>query len=52
MTAINAIEIGKTLGLMLDVENGENPSIICHYHLRIKVEIDTSKPLVLGFHLP
>jgi len=52
MTAINAIKIGKTLGPLLEVENGEVPGIICRHHLRIKVEIDTSKPLVPGFHFP
>jgi hypothetical protein len=52
MTAINAIKIGETLGPLLEVENGEVPGIICRHHLRIKVEIDTSKPLVPGFHFP
>jgi hypothetical protein len=33
MTAINATKIGKTLGLLLEVENGENPTIICRHHL-------------------
>lgn len=39
MTAINAIKIGKTLGPLFEVENGENPGIICRHHLRTKVEI-------------
>jgi hypothetical protein len=52
VTAINAIKIGKTLGPLLEVENGEVPGIIGLHHLRIKVEIDTSKPLVPGFHFP
>jgi len=38
------------LGTLLEVENGEVPCIICRHHLRIKVEIDTLKPLVPGFH--
>jgi hypothetical protein len=51
-TVINAIKIGKTLDPLLEVENNEVPSIICRHHLCIKVEIDTSKPLVPGFHFP
>jgi hypothetical protein len=43
---------GKTLGPLLEVRNGEVPSIICRHQLRIKVEIHTSKPLVPGFHFP
>lgn len=52
MTAINAIKIGKSQGCLLEVENGEVRGIICCHHLRFKVEIEISKPIVLGFHFP
>jgi hypothetical protein len=52
MTSINAIKIGKFIGIVLDVENGEIPVIICNHHLRIRVAIDTTQPLVPGFKLP
>jgi hypothetical protein len=52
MTTRNAIQIGKSLGNLLDAENGNSEGIICTHHLRIRVEIDTSKPLVPGLLLP
>jgi hypothetical protein len=52
MTARNAIRIGKHLGNLLDVENVNSDGIICTHHLRILVEIDTSKPLVPRLLLP
>jgi hypothetical protein len=52
MTTVNAIKIGKFIGTVLDVENGELPGIICNHHLRIKVSIDITQPLVPGFLLP
>jgi hypothetical protein len=52
MTARNAISIGKSHGNLMAVENSKTPGIICTHHLRIRVEIDTTKPLVPGFTLP
>jgi hypothetical protein len=52
MTTLNAIKLGKTLGKILEVENGHITGIIYSHHLRIRVEIDTSKPLAQGFNLP
>jgi hypothetical protein len=52
MTTLDAIRIGKSLGSLLEVENGVCPGIIYSHHLHIHVEIDTSKTLVPGFHLP
>jgi hypothetical protein len=52
MTARNAASIGLSLGKVLDVENCSTKGIIVTHHLRIRVAIDTCKPLVLGFSLP
>lgn len=52
MTTMNAIRIGKSLASLLDVENETSLGIICTHHLRIRVEIDTLKPLVPGIQLP
>jgi hypothetical protein len=52
MTTVNAIKIGKFIGTVLGVENGELLGIICNHHLRIKVSIDITQPLVPGFLLP
>jgi hypothetical protein len=51
MTIKNAIRIGKALGTLLDVENGDNPGLICRQHLRLRVEINTTCPLVPGFFI-
>jgi hypothetical protein len=50
MTKLNAIKIGKTLGNVLEVENGHVTGIIYSHHLRIRVDI--SKPLASRFNLP
>jgi hypothetical protein len=52
MTSRNAVKIGKDLGNLLEVENLDSLGSICHQHLRIKVEINTLLPLVLGFLFP
>lgn len=53
MKTVNAIKIRKFIGDdVLDIDNGDCPGIICHHHLRMRVVLDVSKPLVLGFHLP
>jgi hypothetical protein len=53
MLAVNAIKIGKLFGLeVLTVEDGEKSGIINHHHLRFRLIIDVSLPLVPGFHLP
>jgi len=50
--AVNAIKIGKLLGLkVLTVEDGKKSGIINHHHLRFCLLIDVSLPLVPGFHL-
>lgn len=48
MTTINAIRIGKSLGTLLDVENETYPGVICTHHIRIRVEIDTTRSTVFG----
>lgn len=52
MTAVNAIRISKFIGSVINVENGEHLGIIYNHHLRIRIALDTSQPLVSGFHLP
>jgi len=53
MLAVNAIKIGKLFGLeVLTVEDGERSGIINHHHLRFRLVIDVSLPLVPGFYLP
>jgi hypothetical protein len=37
---------------VLDVENGDQPGIICNNHLRIRVSLDTTRPLIPRFNLP
>jgi hypothetical protein len=53
MLAVNAIKIGKLFDLeVLTVEDGDRSGIINHHHLRFRLVIDVSLPLVLGFYLP
>jgi hypothetical protein len=52
MTAKNAAQIGCLIGSLLDVEHGDIDGIICTHHLRVKVKVDSSKPLAPGFLLP
>jgi len=53
MLAVNAIKIGKLFGLeVLTVEDGDRIGIINHHHLRFRLVIDVSLPLVPGFYLP
>jgi hypothetical protein len=53
LTAVNAIKIGKFLGIeVLNVENGDLEGIIAHHHLRIRVLINVLQPLIPGFSLP
>lgn len=51
MTSKNAVKIGKGLGSLLEVDNGNALGHICRQYLRIKVELDTLQPLVPGFQL-
>jgi hypothetical protein len=48
----NAASIGLSLGKVLDVGNCSNKGIIGTHHLRLRVAIDTRKPLVPGFSIP
>jgi hypothetical protein len=53
MMAVNAIKIGKLIGLeVLDVEDGEKSGIINLHHLRFRMLLDVTLPLVPGFNLP
>jgi hypothetical protein len=52
MTTRNAIHIGKAIGSVLEVENCDTKGIICHQYLQVKVELNTSLPLIPGFHIP
>lgn len=51
MTLKNAIRIGKSLGTLQEVENGESPGLICRQHLHLRVMINTRRSLVLGFYV-
>ncbi|GLT53077.1 hypothetical protein SLA2020_263730 [Shorea laevis] len=51
MTLKNAIRIGKSIGSLLEVENGDSPGLICRQHLRLRVEINTRRPLMPGFYI-
>jgi hypothetical protein len=42
-TAINAIKIGKALGPLPEVENGEVSIIFCRHHLHIKKKEEKKK---------
>jgi hypothetical protein len=52
MTACNAISIAKSLGTLTLVEPGKAPVIVSTHHLRFRVVIDTTRPLIPGFSLP
>ena len=52
MTTRNAICIGKAMGSVLEVENCDTKGIICRQYLRVKEELNTSLPLIPGFHIP
>jgi hypothetical protein len=52
MTLRNANRIGKVLGNLLEAENHDVSGLICHQHLRLRVELNTSLPLNPGFHIP
>jgi hypothetical protein len=52
VTARNTIMIGKALGSLLEVDDLDNSGLICRQHLRFRVELNTSLPLVPGFNLP
>jgi hypothetical protein len=52
MTARNAGSIGLALGEVLVVDHGSTKGIIGTHHLRLRVALDTRKPLVPGFSLP
>lgn len=52
MTSRNAVKIGKGLGSVLEVDNGNAVGQICRQYLRIKVEINTLLALVPRFLLP
>lgn len=52
MNEINAKKIGNALGKFMDVDVDPQFGIACKKSLRIKVEIDITKPLKIGFWLP
>jgi hypothetical protein len=52
MTARNAISIAKSIGTLTPVELGKALVIVSTHHLRFRVAIDTTKPLIPGFSLP
>jgi hypothetical protein len=52
MTTQNAIRIGKAIGSVFEVENCDNKGIICRQYLQVKVELNTSLPLIPRFHIP
>jgi hypothetical protein len=52
LTTVNAIKIGKFIGDVKNVENGDNSGIIAFHHLRIMIEVNVVQPLIPGFFLP
>jgi hypothetical protein len=48
-TTQNDAQIGSHIGILLDVEHGDT---VCTHHLRVKVKVDTSKPLAPRFLFP
>jgi len=52
LTAVNAIRIGKFIGDVKNVENGDCLGIIAFHHLHIRIEINVLQPLIPGFYLP
>jgi hypothetical protein len=52
MTARNAISIAKSLGTLSPVVPSQTPVIVSTHHLRFRVAIDTTRPLVPRFSLP
>lgn len=51
-TKKNAKKIGNALGNFLEVDVDPQFGIACKMALRIKVEIDITKPLKIGFWFP
>lgn len=52
MAAVNSVKIAQRLGAILAVDDFDNTGLICQLFLRFCVALDTSKPLIPGFHLP
>lgn len=52
MTFDNATNFGKALDNLLEVEEDPQFGIACRKLMRIKVEIDITKPIKQGFCLP
>jgi hypothetical protein len=52
MAAVNSVKIAQRLGKILAVDDFDNSGLICQPFLRFRVALDTSKPLIPGFHLP
>jgi hypothetical protein len=52
MAAVNAVIIAQRLGKILAVDHHDAKGLICQPFLRFRVELDTSQPLLSGFHLP
>jgi hypothetical protein len=52
MAAVNAVIIAQRLGKFLAVDHHDAKGLICQPFLRFRVELDTSQPLLSGFHLP
>jgi hypothetical protein len=52
MAAVNAVIIAQRLGKILAVDHHDAKGLICQPFLRFRVELDSSQPLLSGFHLP
>jgi hypothetical protein len=52
MTTKNAIRIGKTIGDILELDNNNSTGIISRPFIRMKIELNTSRPLASGFYMP
>ena len=52
MTTKNAIKIGNSIGNLLELDTYNSSGLICRQVIRFKVDVDTSKPLALGFYIP
>jgi hypothetical protein len=52
MAAVNVVIIAQRLGKILAVDHHDAKGLICQPFLHFRVELDTSQPLLSGFHLP
>jgi hypothetical protein len=51
MTVKNAIKIGKGIEDFLELDNTFSGDLICRQFIRLKIDVNTSKPLVPGFYI-